>query len=731
MISNSLNIVVLAGLGGIGKTQLALQYITNNKQPYTLCGWFSAENIDHLYQNYIDFAKFLGYKDEHPNIKKVAAYVKDWLENNPGWLLVYDNVSNYEKIAPFLPQKGGNVILTTRQQHWPDKFTVLPVKVMTEEEATGLMGVLVKNGIEEKSKAKQLLRSIGYLPLAIVQAGTYIHQNKIKVSEYLDIYKKYEQELLSEAACVERKKNSSVATTWNISFDAIIGESESKLETSLTQDILLAFAYLAPEKITREMLVFLLKTKQLSLSSPEIVLNKILRRLWRYSIISYDKDGFISIHRLVQCVLRHQCNTLDASNRVGNIQALYTYILKSINAVFCKERSTLEKEKVRKFLLPHLQSLVKHYDDQVWDSIPLRLALSNILKNIGEVFHYYMGAPYRAKPYYKRALFIKKKYYGANHIEVARILTQFGDAYGALGDPNKQKDFLEKALKITEEKYGKDHKELILVLESLGASHWALGNAKKSREILEKVLRLGEKFYGKESVRIAKILYYLGNVQGDLGDARNQVKTLERALTINEQQYGKEHIRISFVLENLGIAYRHLGKLQKSRKLLTKALAIQERYYGKRHVEVGETLANLSNTYLALKRPLKAKKLLKRSLEILENYYGKNHMYFARTLSYLGDVYICLEEYKKAAMILKKTLHIKNKYYGENHFSTAQTKASLGEAYLKIKNFKKAKLFLSAALKVQKKHYGKNHPIYKRTFLLQECARKKGEQGDL
>lgn|GEM_PF-1826075 len=724
-INNNLNVTCLVGLGGIGKTQLALQYVHKNENSYTLCGWFFAENTDHLYQNYIEFAKFLGYKDEQPNITKVISYVKNWLENNPGWLLVYDNVSNYEKISPFLPKKGGHIIITTRQQQWPDKFKILPVTVMTEQEAFDLMSVLTKKDIKKKEvlEAKKLLKAIGYLPLAIAQAGTYIYQNKIKISEYLDIYKKYEQDLLSDLNHTKEKKNANVATTWNISLNAIIKESRSNLEKALTKNLLIAFAYLAPEKISREMLVLFLKTIETSLPSPEITLNRLLRRLWKYSIITYDENGFIFIHRLVQSVLRKQYSALNKSNtspRLIGIQDWYTALLKSMDAFFHKKRTTLKKEQARKFILPHLQSLVQHYDSQNWKNKSLLLALSHILKNIGGVFHFYIGEPHRAKPYYQRSLSIKKKYYGEHHIDIAKTLRDFGDAYGALGNPNKQKDFLEKALHIAEKECGKNHKELIPILESLGAAHWALGNSRKSRDILIKGLTLGEKTYGVNSIKIAKILYYLGNVYGDLGEWYNEIKMLERALKINEQNYGKSHIRISFILENLGMAYNYLGKAKKSKKLLSKALLLQERYYGKNHVEVGETLANLSNTYLALNEPLVAKKLLKRSLMILKKYYGDEHMYFARTLNYLGDAHIALKEYKKAIKTLKYTLKIKVGSYGKNHFSTARTKASLAQAYLHTGNLEKAALLVNSALNAQKKHYGTDHPIAKKTLLLQK-----------
>ncbi|ALN41258.1 MULTISPECIES: DUF7779 domain-containing protein [Rickettsia] len=307
-----------AGLGGIGKTQLTLQYVTHTKHPYTFKAWFPAENIDDLYNKYIEFAKLLGYTENIYTKENIIAYVKQWLVDNPGWLLIYDNVNNYREIAPFLPETGGHVILTTRQRHWPTKFSILPIDVMTEEESIKTIKTLIQRNValEEENAIRELVEILGYLPLALVQASAYIKQKHIAIPEYLDLYKKYESELLSDNSFLEETNNYSypVAVTWNITLDEIVRDTRINNEPPIAIELLIVCAYLAPDKISRKLLLTWLQTAHPDLSSPELTLNKHIALLWQYSMINYDNDNNISLHRLVQTVLRHQFDKILNKN---------------------------------------------------------------------------------------------------------------------------------------------------------------------------------------------------------------------------------------------------------------------------------------------------------------------------------------------------------------------------------------------------------------------------------
>ena len=174
------------GLGGIGKTQLALHYLYNTQHPYTLKAWFLAESKSALEHGYASFAKFQGLTQEKVSHEEIILSVKRWFENHPGWLIVYDNVNSLEDIKAFLPAKGGSIIITTRLQNWPSNFKSLIVSEMDKKEAIELLlsfmekkpGSTEPEVSQNESQALETLAAaLGYLPLALVQAGSYIVNN--------------------------------------------------------------------------------------------------------------------------------------------------------------------------------------------------------------------------------------------------------------------------------------------------------------------------------------------------------------------------------------------------------------------------------------------------------------------------------------------------------------------------------------------------------------------------
>ncbi len=664
MQPNKLTIVACAGLGGIGKTQLALNYVHQTKHPYNLKAWFSGDNIQVLKQQYAEFAKVLGHKEGNTSIETIFCYIKNWLEKNPGWLLVYDNINDYNTIKEYLPQGTGSIILTTRQQNWPSNFNIIEIDVMTEEESVNLIESLTQHSIEEKEKdvAKELVKLLGYLPLALSQAGAYIKQNQISLSEYLALYKQHEYELLADNALPTGTNNLPVTVVWNISLAAINKELKKNGDFSLPLELLTVCSYLAPEGIPRNLLLEWLKKSYPDLSSHELALNKSLGLLQKYSMMNRDKDGYYTVHRLVQVILRNQHDkTANAKNSDLIKVKWYEKLLEAIYQIAPIEFSQAMRSKDEEMqilrLLPHFESLIFHYDRLFPDGrFSPSVNLGKAVRYIGSILQYIINDD-RAIGFYKRALNIFEQHYAPHYdLEIIETLNGLANCYGDFGDNQEKILLLTRALKIIE----RYPEEIIFkgrIIHNLGAAHLDNGQPKEGQKFLEKALKifnehkifprnlvaqviLAQTHMEMGEIRKAKILLenslkdfgendcgkykvvnqiLLGKIYMLLGDKITAKKLIENGLERFKVRYGLNHFQVAKFETILCDLYLALGNAKKAREAAEHALAINKVHFNKNHIMVGEVLPSLGNAYLTLGKAQEAKEILERALLIQQN----------------------------------------------------------------------------------------------------------------
>ncbi|MDA1303402.1 MAG: FxSxx-COOH system tetratricopeptide repeat protein [Nitrospirae bacterium] len=292
----------ITGLGGVGKTQTAIEYAYRHSSEYEVVWWVKSEKQETLAADYAALAQELnlpekGMTDQPAIIKAVRA----WFGQNEKWLLIYDNAEDPQEIREkYLPQGGdGHVLITSRNPNWSETAHSESVSVLNEDEAVEFL--LKRTGGDDLGSATILAKELGYLPLALEQAAAYIKETRITTSKYVELAEKQKVELLKQG-----KKPSgyeaTVFTTWNLSFQKIQEEDQA------ASDLLKAFAFLAPDDIP--LALFLGKHEDLppslqELGENELVLNQSLGILLKYSLVERQGDD-VFLHRLVQAVLKNQ-----------------------------------------------------------------------------------------------------------------------------------------------------------------------------------------------------------------------------------------------------------------------------------------------------------------------------------------------------------------------------------------------------------------------------------------
>ncbi|MFG3080322.1 FxSxx-COOH system tetratricopeptide repeat protein [Streptomyces parvulus] len=289
------------GMGGVGKTQLAIEYAYRHQSEYDIVWWIPSERPGQIGQSLVELAKRLGLvTTSEANIAGPA--VREALrEGRPysRWLLIFDNADSPEQVRPYFPTGGtGTILVTSRNRRWGLVGGSLEVDVFTREESKEL---LRGSGPElADQEAEALADALGDLPLALVQAAAWRAETGMPASEYLRLFESKRNELLETAPPPDYQLP--VAAAWNVSLDHLETRSPAALR------LLQLCSYFAPDPISRQILSgpgynTIFPELDAALNDP-MKLARAIREINRYSLARIDhRTNSIEMHRLVQHVL--------------------------------------------------------------------------------------------------------------------------------------------------------------------------------------------------------------------------------------------------------------------------------------------------------------------------------------------------------------------------------------------------------------------------------------------
>src|SRR5258708_6858706 len=256
--------VAISGLGGIGKTQLALEYAYRHRQDYHAILWGNADTRGHLINNFVTIASLLDLpqKDEKDEMVIVEA-VKAWLRDHTGWLLIVDNANELAHVEEFIPPAfRGHLLLTTRAQVLGGLARQFEVEVMRPEIGALLLLrrsklLAPKMALEQASpavikQAQELAQELGGLPLALDQAAAYVDEAQCGLERYLQLYRARRAHLLRRRGKLVDHPDS-VATTLSLSLEEVEKAEKAAQRSPVAVNVMQMFAYLSPDAIPEEL----------------------------------------------------------------------------------------------------------------------------------------------------------------------------------------------------------------------------------------------------------------------------------------------------------------------------------------------------------------------------------------------------------------------------------------------------------------------------------------------
>jgi tetratricopeptide (TPR) repeat protein len=653
----------LQGLGGVGKTRLAIEYAWAREADYSALLFVRAENPATLNTNLaalaaasvLDLPEMAAREDQ----SKVEAVLR-WLGANPTWLMILDNVDDPEAVkavTELMPRlKGGHVIVTARAANFPATIRKLELDTLDEDAATQF---LLDRTIgdrqwakEDEAQARTLARELGGLALGLEQAGAQIATDHIGFARYLRLWNENRDAAIAWSDPSLTGSEKTLATTWATSVQRLSSASRRLLDR---------LAMLAPDPIPD----WLLDAKvpgEMADYDP----GGARAGLFAYSLIAHAKsdDGVtrgVIVHRLVQ----------DFARRAMSEQRHADTLKDALNWVYAAFTADVEDVRawpVLDLLVPHARAIVRRADEA-------RIAEPTawMLHQLG--FLFYARARYaEAEALMRRALEINALHPAP---DVAKVASSMGNLGLLLAETNRvgeAEPLLRRALALDESAFGRNHPRVAVRLNNLVELLRETNRPADAESLIRRALQIDEAAFGPDHPNVA---IRLNNLAGVLQDTNRKIEAeqlFRRALAILEANHGPDHPRVAVALSNLATLLHHTPEAE---FLYRRALAIDEASYGPNHPTVAIRVGNLAAALQEARRPIEAEPLSRRALEIDESVYGSDHPKAAIRLSNLASLLFATGRHSEAQPLICRALVICENKLGPDHLSTATLRRNL------------------------------------------------------
>ncbi len=697
--------IAIHGLGGVGKTRLAVEYAWKFAAGYAALLLVTADRPESLHRNLaglcepraLDLPEHKGTEHE----VREAAVVR-WLQEHPCWLLILDNIDTEEAAAAaerlLAELCGGHVVLTGRMANWSAGVQALELDLLEADAAAEFILARTqgrrRGSSDDDAQARVLAKELGRLTLALEQASAYIAYHSLGLDTYLIEWQERRDQLLAWHDERLMKYPRGVVATLQVSLNHL---------TEPTRQLLNRLAWLAPEPIPETLLgVPVLKSDGEDTHALLLPIGTkpgdALAELATYSLITRASDQTtFSIHPLVQASIRQSQNTAAEASPLAEM-------LGWMDGVFSGDPSDVRYWKTLNPLIPHVRSTIGHAD-KCGITSPTTL----LMNRLGDLLMA-QALHRQAEPLFRRALLLDEQCFGPSHVDVANHLSSLGQCLMATEHWDEAETLLRRAWAIDEQNHGPQHPSVAADLNNLGQLLKATNHLQEAEPLLRRALAINEEAYGPEHSTVARNLSNLGLLLQALNSLEESESLLCRALAIEEHTHGPGHPNVARVLNNLASVLHSANRLEEAERLLRRALSIEEAAHDSDVPVIAVVLHNLARLLKDRGLFSEAESLIRRALRIDESAYGPHHSAVSRDLLCLAGLLQATTRLKEAEFLLRRALAIDEGSYGPGHTRVAIDLNDLGLLLLEMNRTAEAEPLMRSAVATLEYSYGSDHP---------------------
>lgn len=726
----------LHGLGGVGKTQMAVEYIYRYRHEYDVVWWIPSDQAFLVKTALAELAPNLGLptaavsgiddaaKDALDALRRGEPYSK--------WLLVFDNADQPEDLLDLIPRDLGHVLITSRNHRWGSLVDAIPVDVFRREESVEFLGKRVRNAISEDDAAR-LAEELGDLPLALEQAGALLFERGMSAAEYLEQLKQRTSQLLSQGRPAEYPLPMTAA--WSVSVANLTETLPEAVE------LLRVCAFFGSEPIPREAISRApegMRPELAGLINDTIRLGRAVGELGRYALAKLDIPGrTIQIHRLVQKLVQDELSPADQERYRREVHLLlaaydagdpsdesswprYSSLLGHLTPAKIADSDVPE---VRRFAIRMLRALLGSGDYQSarlvaqdfikrWsgasgtdhpDVVRVKLEQTNVLRELGQYE--------QATELNKEILSIAEQVLGPDDEDTLRALRGSAADLRALGDFKGALQRDEQTLRRYEERYGSDDVGTLRATHNLAIDHGLMSDYKRARDLHDRAYSGWRALPSTDNSSMVSALTGLARVVRLSGEYSEACDLGEDAYAIAMEALGAEHNWTLRTGTDLAVARRRFGEYEQAEELAAQVHERCVRLYGLKSPDTLAAAMCLSNVWRTRTKLDEATALVVDSVGRYADVYPADHPYSHACLTNLAVLRRVQGDAQSARKLNERALNGLDSVLGRGHHFALTVALNLASDHAACGDIDKAVELGENTLRRLGILFGDRHPL--------------------
>nr|WP_084226963.1 tetratricopeptide repeat protein [Nostoc sp. KVJ20] len=726
--------VAIAGMGGVGKTELATQYARRYENEYGGITWFNSRanltgEILAFFSSEFGFEIPQKQGERLLNLKEQVAWCwSKYPESSLPILIVFDDVNDLANLSEVVPKYHRfRVLVTTRLRHL-DRNLIQEIflDVLSAEKEPGQALELLKRLLGKQDKrvenqpeaATAICECLEYLPLGIELVGGYLVRDpELSLNK---MFGQLQEQKLAEKALQTRETLNSTQLGVKAAFALTWEELDPR-----TQQLGKFLSLFSPQQILWNLVIWVAidagkadnqeKARQLRWSEDE--LNEPKQQLYECNLLQQveDSEGFYKIHALVRWFLQEQ---LTESGEIKAVLETTFATAMIARARKIPDPATCEDIELFKAVIPHLEELGKRLIAEIKAAkkeqiiSPASVPNDQVISIFVGVARFYEGQGlYKlAEPWYEKCVNVCQALFADDHPDVATSVNYLARLYDTQGRYSEAEPLHKKALAMRKRLFTDDHSDVAQSLNYLARLYENQGRYSEAEPLYQEALAMRKRLFTTDHPDVATSLNNLALLYYSQGRYSEAEPLCKDALAMRKRLFTSGHPDVAISLNNLALLYYSQGRYSEAEPLYKDALAMYKRLFAGDHPNVATSLNNLARLYEKQGRYSEVEPLHKEALAMRKRLFATDHPHVAISLNNLALLYDSQGRYSEAETLCKEALAMRKRLFATDYLDVATSLNNLAVLYDRQGRYSEAETLCKEALAMRKRLFPTDHP---------------------